>query len=357
MEMIGFRPMAETLTFSGSFTLVSFQSVTASAYENTKTGVAYTVEKTVDGTKYIADKTKQGYLFTKDKALDVRDSAKTRVALPIAAHLKNTGKALGIAPDLKTKTQVLIGVLNSIVSFDMLDVQRPYSFAGQRYAVITINGMDNNSVDAGLMRDMVFGKYKVTNGASIANGKGPIPLVFDILQSVGYELFGAVDAPVINAALAMKEGIKEKTDVYVIAHSQGSEVFMEALKLLSPEERSHVHYQGFGSETYVDAQKVGIADARNVINIGDNVPKVSNACKIAAAGMNIDPIRTSSANVTSMIVEVNGQKWVVVRSPANTATYDPVINKPLTEKQYNTVKNHHFFLKYYIPFVKLPGEQ
>jgi len=98
---------------------------------------------------------------------------------------------------------------------------------------------------------------------------------------------------------------------------------MEALKLLSRKERSHVHYQGFGSETLCRCPEVGIADARNVINIGDNVPKVSNACKIAAAGMNIDPIRTSSANVTSMIVEVNGQKWVVVRSPANTATYDP----------------------------------
>jgi hypothetical protein len=232
------------------------------------------------GEAYDATKAKgaAAWTATKEEASVAVGAVKSRVE-PVAVNVKNTGEALSLAPGAKTKAQVVGGVLNAILSGDLFDGQRPYSFADQKYAVVSINGMDNTFDDAKDMRDAVRQIFDVSDSAMISNEKGVVPYVQDVLQTTGYEALGLVDAPAVNAALAMKVGVKEKGEVYVIAHSQGSEVFHQALKLLTPEERAHVHYQGFGPETYIDAKAFGLAEARNVWNKGDVIPRSGNAGK------------------------------------------------------------------------------
>jgi len=309
------------------------------------------------GKEAVKAKTAAAYDYGKEKASQAVDAVKAK-AEPVAANFKKTGEAWGMASGAKTKAQVLLGPLSGLLSGDLFGDQMPYSFVGQKHAVVDVIGMAATFDDTKDMRDGIRKVFGVTDSAMIYNETGFLPgktsIVNDIIQSVLYETLGVVDAPAINTALALKEGIKEKGEVFAVVHSQGSEVFREAVKLLTPEERSHVHYQGFGSETYIDAKELGLAEARNVINRGDLIPKVANAAKVPAAALQMDPTANMATRITGVMVNINGQKWEVVDAPANTKAFREAGNPYVTEKQYNSTNNHHLFLKYYIPFLKAP---
>ncbi len=115
--------------------------------------------------------------------------------------------------------------------------------------------------------------FDVNMLTSILNTSGGHLL--DGLQSLGYEIFGALDKTVLETARAIKQGILEKGEVFVVAHSQGTKIFEMALNLLTPEERSKVHYYGAGGQSFVDADVHGLASARNVWNEGDKIPHVN----------------------------------------------------------------------------------
>jgi hypothetical protein len=305
------------------------------------------------------DRVGSAYTATKAKGSETYAAAKERVATytePVTANAKDVSAAWTLAPDKKTKAQVAGGILNATISGDFFDQELPYSFVGQKYAVVTINGMDNTVDDAKDMRNAAREILGVSNSAMISNEKGLIPFGQDVLQTIGYELLGLVDAPAINAAQAMKAGIAEKGSVYVLAHSQGSEVFHQALKLLTPEERSKVHYQGFGPETYIDGEALGLASARNVINRGDLVKAGGNGAKIASSVLQAELPKTKTLNVAGTIVSIRGQKWELVDSPANTLPYDKANNRFVNEKQYETTTNNHGFLKYYSYFIRKPED-
>ena len=54
----------------------------------------------------------------------------------------------------------------------------------------------------------------------------------DIIQSALYELIGAIDPNAIATAVAISEGLHKFGKVYVVAHSQGSEIVREALDFI-----------------------------------------------------------------------------------------------------------------------------
>jgi hypothetical protein len=112
----------------------------------------------------------------------------------------------------------------------------------------------------------------------------------DFVQIIGHEYFGAYDRPVHNMVKAIRKGIDLRGEVYVVAHSQGTAIFARALELLTPAERSKIHYYGAGSEWFVDPAKHGLAGAENVWNKKDIVPSFGNYIRITN---NLLPVESS----------------------------------------------------------------
>jgi hypothetical protein len=84
---------------------------------------------------------------------------------------------------------------------------------------------------------------------------------------------------VIRARDAMREAIRLFGVVYVDAHSQGSMVGYQSFLMLTPAERSRVHYEGNGSQMVVDKNKLGLAEAVNNRYPKDPVPMVNDILK------------------------------------------------------------------------------
>jgi pimeloyl-ACP methyl ester carboxylesterase len=101
----------------------------------------------------------------------------------------------------------------------------------------------------------------------------------DFIQCLGHEYLGIIDKPALDTAKAIRAGIKEKGEVFVVAHSQGSAIFKQSLSLLTPEEKSKIHYIGLGPEWIIDAKSEGLASATNILNRGDPVPTFGNRLK------------------------------------------------------------------------------
>jgi hypothetical protein len=339
----------------------------ADAYDAVKTKVTDTYDaaktKVTETTQAAKNKVVEVYQDTKTKVVETAQAAKAK-AVDAAAVLTLkkpiiddpvAAQGLALATDTKSKFQINVGLFNALLSGDSKDVQVPYSFRGQKYAVVTINGMDNDEKDARLFNRGVREVFGVTQAAYIANySHGPGGLG-DKLQTLGYEAFGAVDAPAINAALAMKVGIREKGEVHVVAHSQGSEIFNQALKLLTSEERRHVHYQGFGSETYIDEDRLGLAEARNVRNQDDAVPFLGNGGKFTSAVLQTVVTRSPAA-ITRTLAGRLDQAWERVDTDgAHPRMADNALHKDYVQK--NPTENRHNFIKYYFPYVVPPREK
>jgi len=345
--------MVKTYTAIKTTTLETYNEA-KETYNEAKTTVVNATVKTYNVAKTTVV---TAYEYQKEKINNGAKMVKSQVET-IGVNLQKTSGALKIAPDAKTKAQVVFGPLNALLSGDLFDEQRGYSFVGQKYAVIEINGMDNSLDDAKDMRAALHRIFDVTDSAMISNEKGFLPFglsfLNDGIQTVGYETLGFVDTPAINVALAIKAGIRQKGTVCVLAHSQGSEIFNQALKLLTPKERMNIYYQGFGPETYIDAKSLGLAGARNVINKGDLIPKAGNVGKITSSFVEGNSAPITTTNYIRTIVTVKGQVWEVVDSPANTMGFEQATNPYIKSEDYSKTNNHHGFLKYYSYFVDVP---
>ena len=110
-------------------------------------------------------------------------------------------------------------------------------------AVITINGILNTRDDARALRNSVMDFFGIKDATMILNdthGKG----LQDGIQVFFHEYLGVIDAPAIQAARAIRQGINEKGEVFVVAHSQGTAIFGAALTPVS-----YTHLKPNGNET------------------------------------------------------------------------------------------------------------
>jgi hypothetical protein len=163
-----------------------------------------------------------------------------------------------------------------------------FEFQDQLYALVVIPGMHMGYLETRAMQDACNYTFKVRSSALIQNYTHLFPLG-DVAQSTASEAFGAIDRNAIAAADAVMNGFGKNKTVYIVAHSQGSEVFAKALELLkgrlTAAELSKIHYQGFGSETFI-SDAYGLGSVRNVhVHGGDLVPPFGDTAKGVEAGL------------------------------------------------------------------------
>lgn len=89
----------------------------------------------------------------------------------------------------------------------------------------------------------------------------------------------------VEASDAILQALKQKGEVYVIAHNDGVDTFAEAMSIVKaripPEKIRKIHFQGFGSATSVTTFEYGLGSAHNVRNSGD--PEAMGAFQVAHA--------------------------------------------------------------------------
>jgi hypothetical protein len=196
---------------------------------------------------------------------------------------QNAAKAIvsaikAVVVEIRRVVNVVTGQIFGIISGDSFKKQEPFRFdpAPGKPAVIGATGMLSNRNDMETMRRIIQKAFGVSDVVMVRNNTGPLRLLSDALQTLGYEIFGSRDKPVRSMQNAMRQGIKEKGEVYVVSHSQSGAIVALALRGLSKDERSHVHIWNGGSEWAIDAKKYGLASVRNVKNAGDPIPNIAN---------------------------------------------------------------------------------
>jgi hypothetical protein len=164
-----------------------------------------------------------------------------------------------------------VGGLFTSIDGDVWDQQPAFQFPDDMALpnLISGNGMLNNEDSAKIMSITVGSLFGVEKSVYIRNDHGYV--IGDLLQAVGH-LLGGVDKPAQCMAAAIIKGVEQKGMVFVTCHSQGTAYFKQALKLLSPEVRSRVHYLGLGPQQIIDGKREGLASATNVWNKGDKIP-------------------------------------------------------------------------------------
>lgn len=217
-----------------------------------------------------------------------------------------------------TVQKLVTGVPISIGTGDMFHKQSPISFPKNGPAVVTINGVFNNKQHAENIHNAVVKAFGVSHGTMITNRTNYFG-VGDLIQLVGHEYLGTVDKPAIMTAKAMKQGIKQNGQVYVVAHSQGTAIFASALNLMTPKEMSKIHYFGGGSQWAINPKNSGLGSTTNMWNKGDIVPALGNH------------LRVTNWVIPSQVDRKSKDNWTHFDAPKN-----------------HTIKgNHHFFLNYY----------
>jgi hypothetical protein len=214
------------------------------------------------------------------------------------------------APDLTTKAQVAAGFVASNLSGDLGDRQDAIKYDPKGSALIYVNGIRTDP-DTALQTTLNITAKTNIKTVKIENNTHAFGLG-DTMQVLGHEV-GLVDVTAIRAAGAMKQGIREKGEVFVIAHSQGAAITNSALKLLTPEERSKVHYQGFGGQTYIDANKQGLAEASNYRQTHDGVPYVGNSLKDLAKISPILAALPGNYEMSAILRRKDEQNWKILR--------------------------------------------
>jgi len=203
----------------------------------------------------------------------------------IKAPFKLVGEIIGIVFDLPGVKQVTIGVrivtgaAIGVLSGDIFDRSKPIEFDRDGPAVVTINGIKCDDSAARSIEKAGLDGFGIKSATVIKNGTHWFG-IGDGIQILGYEYPGAIDKPVWDTAKAIRAGIEQKGEVFVIAYSQGTAVFKQALSLLSAKEKAAVHYIGLGPEWIVDGKTEGLASAHNVWNKGDFVPTLGNRLKL-----------------------------------------------------------------------------
>lgn len=239
-------------------------------------------------------------------------------------NLELTWDAFKEADDLGTKARIAQGVGTGVLSGDIFDKPDPNAtgFDPDGPAILYINGMNTPNKEADADQEALAKKCGY-NVARVQNNTGCTKLIQDALQSFGLEQ-GNIDITVLRTAYMIRQGLIGKDEIHIVAHSQGTKVFEQAIALLTPEERSKIKFQGFGGEQYVDGDKHGLASARNVRHVHDPIPAVNE-------------VRTGPAST------VLKENWETLRHrPKVDAGKEPQL------------LDHHDFRKTYVDSVELP---
>lgn len=253
----GFLSLSQSASFSGSKTSEYFES---------KANLMNSFPELAGETIFHPDR--------QNRALQLKSYGNN-----VAANLSLTGKTIAEESNHPLKAlQVVYGVPFSFLSGDILDKQKPFHFDAQGPAVVFINGIRTTDAESSEMKSRAQEAFNAEKSVSVENNthlKG----IGDAVQIIGHE-FGALDISAIHAKDALREAIRTRGEVQAVAHSQGTAVFYQGAKLLEPEERSKISYQGFGAQRYVDGEKLGLQFARNVRYEKDPVPVVNDLLKV-----------------------------------------------------------------------------
>ncbi len=194
--------------------------------------------------------------------------------------IKIPSQVIGVALDLPGVKQVWmgtrlsVGFAQGIMSGDQFDTPNKVRFDKTGPALMALPGMTTIDSLARDRSERMEKYFQISESTLIRNNTHG--MVRDLFQAIGYELLGSIDKPAIQTAKALRIAINERGEVYVVAHSQGTAIFHQALSLLTKEEKSKIHYLGVGPEWIIDAKTEGLADATNVWNEGDPVPAFGN---------------------------------------------------------------------------------
>jgi outer membrane murein-binding lipoprotein Lpp len=202
-----------------------------------------------------------------------------RTSIELLGKLPIVGSMVKAAWRAKSE---IVGDVFTVLSGDFLDKQPAIQFDKDpsKPAVITVNGIQNSRSESKRMNNAINRAFGVESSSRISNDSHGPKGVLDFIQIIGHEYLGAYDRPVQNMAKAIRAGIAQKGEVYVVAHSQGTAIFAKSLELLSASERSKIHYYGAGSEWFVDSQKAGLASGENVWNRKDLIPSLGNNARV-----------------------------------------------------------------------------
>jgi outer membrane murein-binding lipoprotein Lpp len=235
----------------------------------------------------IADSTKPTSLlaWVGHTTVGIVAGAARAVVYVVRTSIELLGKLPIVGPMVKAAWRAkseIVGDVFTVLSGDFLDKQPAIQFDKDpsKPAVITVNGIQNSRSESQRMNNAINRAFGVESSTRISNDSHGPKGVLDFLQIIGHEYLGAYDRPVQNMAKAIRAGIAQKGEVYVVAHSQGTAIFAKSLELLSASERSKIHYYGAGSEWFVDPKKAGLASGENVWNRKDLVPSLGNNVRV-----------------------------------------------------------------------------
>jgi len=206
------------------------------------------------------------------------------------------------------------GIPISFLSGDFLEskwTDRKTGWAGIR--AVNFNGMANTEVDAENMKRTVSsikGEGAVTQVANSTHGW----MIGDAIQSLGNE-FGLIDITAIRGADALRSvAATGVASIDVTAHSQGSMTFRRAMDLVDdPGVRSRIRYQGFGSQTYISQNYLGLKRAENYWNRSTGAGSASGIDLIP--GANFFPSPSKVFGDSSFLL--GDDAWKIVQSPNN----------------------------------------
>jgi hypothetical protein len=179
--------------------------------------------------------------------------------------------------------------LNSIATGDFFDKNTVYQFphfdpTRETDIVITINGVRTKRKDAEAMRDSVtaFNKVPATSRVAAWNGTHWAGLG-DFIQVLGEEFNLVDDIAVVTlkrqievaATVLKKVDPVRRPKIVVLAHSQGTEMFLRAAEQLKEEKQFEtlklIQFFGHGGETFVPGKDLGLDIAANFYRPGDKI--------------------------------------------------------------------------------------
>ena len=195
------------VTFGNEATVVGAEVYNV-AKEKTTALVNYGQEKKEKAVGAVKETLHDAQAFTQDKVT------------AYGGNVSASWKEMKHQTNPMTQQKLAIGMVASLFSGDIWDSNLPVTFDKRGPAVITINGILNTRDDARALRNSVMDFFGIKDATMILNdthGKG----LQDGIQVFFHEYLGVIDAPAIQAARAIRQGINEKGEVFVVAHSQG----------------------------------------------------------------------------------------------------------------------------------------
>lgn len=172
-------------------------------------------------------------------------------------------------------TGVLTGDIFDPNVFENFNNLRP----NENTVLITINGINTGREDALALLNSIR-MFDVGNRrVAVWNGTHGLGDFFQIVvNTLGRETIADLRAAVqieLAAQALRSNGGQGAKKIYVVAHSQGTEVFFRALNFLRPETRAMIVFHGVGGQRFVP-NDIGLGAAYNYYFSDDAVPRISN---------------------------------------------------------------------------------